>query len=63
VISAEGGKLHATIKVRCIEFGCSKKIGEGCPRSEHGLGGCVELIEYFRNKERNENIRQGSRSS
>jgi hypothetical protein len=57
VVSAKGEKLHATIKARCIESGCSKKFGEGCPRSEHKHGGCVELIDYYRRRERDDEIR------
>jgi hypothetical protein len=51
VTSAKEAKLRAIIKARCVESGCSKKIGEGCPRSEYKHGGCVEIIEYCR-KER-----------
>jgi hypothetical protein len=59
VISAKEAKILATIKARCIESGCSKKFGEGCPRGKHKYAGCVELAEYHR-KARDEENRHAS---
>jgi hypothetical protein len=59
VISAKEIKLLATIRARCIESGCSKKFGEGCPRGKHKHSGCVELAEHHRS-ERDEEGRQAS---
>jgi hypothetical protein len=55
VISAKEIKLLAAIKTRCIESGCSKKFGEGCPRGKHKYAGCVELAEYHRKARDEEN--------
>jgi hypothetical protein len=55
VIHAERTKLLATIKARCIESGCSKKFGEGCPRGKHKYSGCVELAEHHRRARDEEN--------
>lgn len=57
VVSAKEARILATIKARCIESGCSKKIGEGCPRSEYKHGGCVEIIKHCK-RTRDEETRQ-----
>jgi hypothetical protein len=57
VISAKKAKIFATVKARCIESGCSRKFGEGCPRSEHKHGGCVEIIKHYK-RARDEETRQ-----
>jgi hypothetical protein len=57
VISAKEAKIFAAIKARCIESGCRHNPGEGCPRSEHRHGGCVEIIKHHK-RARDEETRQ-----
>jgi hypothetical protein len=44
-------QLRETVKTRCAKYGCTMRVGYGCPRSEHKHGGCVELSKHFRKEQ------------